>query len=230
MRVQVLDAQILTLDEGLAACPVERSEIAAGIAQATRSIDAAKQSIAATELKERSLESDMQQQEALMARLDEQTYQVTSQQAYKAIQSEMQNARNAGSGFETQALELMEALDDARSQLKEAEEKLRGLEEEAPIRLRAVDDREAAFDSERAGLLETRLKECADVAAGVLGQYERIRVRCRPTVLVLKEKACPMCRIAVPRQNVAKIERGEEVTTCSSCQRLLVSKLVLDEE
>jgi len=229
MRVQELDAEIFGLDEGITACPVERSEIAAGIAQAKRAIDAAKKVISETELKERSLESDMQAQEALMARLDEQTYQVKSQQAYDAIRLEMQNAREAGSGFETQALELMEALDTARMQLEEAESHLAALEEEAPIRLKSVDDREAGQNSERERLLEARGKECADIETKVLALYERIRVRCRPTVLVLEERSCPMCRIAVPRQNVSAIERGEEITTCSSCQRLLVSRLVLED-
>ena len=229
LRIQDLDTKIAALDEALAALPERRAAIARELAEARAAEAAAAQLLEGEERDERRLESEMREQEALEERLNAQTAQVQSTQAYEALQHEIQNASEAGSRCETQALELMEAIDEARTQLEAARVGARELEEQEPGRFEEIAGEESALSSERAALVEERGRECEGVEAKLLATYERVARSRRPTVVVLTEKSCPACRIAVPAQRVREIARGDAVHGCSSCQRLLISARVLEQ-
>lgn len=229
LRVQELDTRIAVVDADLAGLPGELDEIERGIADAIQAIADAKQSIERTELEERRLESDMAEQEALMKRLDEQTMEVKTQHAYEALQHEIERAREAGSRYETQALELMEAIDQARTELAEAEQSRSEREAAKPDQQTDIAARKQMLGDERTELLSARGSACEGVQRDVMAKYDRVKDRFAPVVLIMKTKACPRCHIAVPTEHAMKILRGDAIEGCSSCHRLLVTELALSD-
>lgn len=228
LRIQDLDTRIGTLKTALEEIPGQRDAIARGITEAKARVAAAVELLETEERDERRLEIEMRQQEALEERLNAQSSQVHSTQAYEALQHEIQHASEAGSSFETQALELMEAMDEARTGLAAARQHLQELEEAEPGRREEIDGEEATLSSERAKLLEERAGECEGVEPKSLATYERIARSRQPAVVALTEKSCPACRIAVPPQRLREIARGDAVHGCSNCQRLLISARALE--
>ena len=95
--LQSVDEEIAVADAELAKLPGERNVIAAAIQQEKEAIGVAKELQESEELEERRLEADMREQEALLARLNSQSGQVTSTQAYEALQHETDAAHRAGS-------------------------------------------------------------------------------------------------------------------------------------
>lgn len=227
--VQRIDTAIAGAEAELARIPAERDSIAAEVAGARELVDTHRATVETAELEERHLESKMRDQEALLARLNDQCSQVSSTQAYDALQHEIEHATNAGSECETRALELMETIDDARSQLAAAEEKLESLENAAPDQLDEIATREARHESDRAAHLEERAKEITIVDATVLRRYDRIATIRRPAVTVLVTDACPECNIKLPRQVVSQVRHAEELHNCSNCQRLLVPASIVGD-
>ena len=222
VKVQVVDGELAVVDAELAKLPAERSAVAVSIQQAKDAIAAAQTLRESEEREERRLEADMREQEALMERLTSQSGQVTSKQAYEALQHEMDAARDAGSDFETRALELMEAIDRAGAQLLAAEKSFGELESAAPQQLAKIAEREQSFQGQRNELLGSREKQAVGIERELLEHYERIAARHAPAVIVLPGKACPRCQMAVPAQRAAEIRRAEAVYECGGCRRLLV--------
>jgi len=220
--VQKIDTAISEAETALGLIPSERAAVESEIAHARAIVEQNRSTLEQEELEERQLESKMRDQEALLERLNNQCSQVTSNQAYEALQHEIEHAQNAGSDFETRALELMETIDTARTQLQAARQKLGEVEAAAPGQLDDIATRQAAHESERASLLADRAREIQDIDPKMLARYDRIATLRHPAVTILEGDTCPECNIKLPRMAISEIKRGEAIHGCTSCQRLLV--------
>jgi predicted nucleic acid-binding Zn-ribbon protein len=224
-----IDEEIAGVGSGLARIPEERETIERELVAARETLAQAKQLLEDQEAEERRLEGRMREQEALLQRLNAQSVQVTSSQAYQALQHELDNAGRASSEFETRALELMEAIDQVRGEVAAAESRLQEAEERSPAQLDEISRREGQLTAERETLLERREKACQRLDAQLLAHYERVAQKRRPAVGIFEGKVCPECRIALPTMRASEIQRAEKVHACSSCQRLLVPVQALSE-
>jgi predicted nucleic acid-binding Zn-ribbon protein len=153
-----IDEEIAGVGSGLARIPEERETIERELVAARETLAQAKQLLEDQEAEERRLEGRMREQEALLKRLNAQSVQVTSSQAYEALQHELDNAGRASSEFETRALELMEAIDQVRGEVAAAESRLQEAEERSPAQLDEISRREGQLTAERETLLERREK------------------------------------------------------------------------
>lgn len=224
-----IDAEIALAVGKLAQIPGERESIEGGLVAARENLAQAKQLLESEEVEERRLEGQMREQEALLQRLNGQSAQVTSPQAYQALQHEIEHAVAASSEFETRALELMESIDRVRGELAEAEGRLQEAEEQTPARLEELSLSEKRLTAEREALLERREKAGQQLDASLLAHYERVAQQRRPAVGIFEGKVCPECRIAVPTMRASEIQRAQKVHACSSCRRLLVPAQALRE-
>jgi predicted nucleic acid-binding Zn-ribbon protein len=213
----------------LARIPEERETIERELVAAREALAKAQELLEEQQVEERRLEARMREQEALLQRLNAQSAQVTSPQAYEALKHELENAGRASSEFETRALELMESIDQVRGELAAGEDALRRAEERTPAQLDEIAQRERRLAAERERLLERREKTCQRLDADLLAHYERVAQQRRPAVGIFEGEVCPECRITVPTLRASEIKRALKVHTCSSCQRLLVPARALSE-
>jgi predicted nucleic acid-binding Zn-ribbon protein len=220
--IRDIDEEIAGVGADLSRIPQEREAIEGELASAREALAQVRERLEREEIEERRLESQMREQEALLQRLNAQSAQVTSPQAYQALQHELEHAGAASSDFETRALLLMESIDQLRGEVAAAKDRLERAEAQTPIRLDELSVREERLRAEREALLERREKACQRLDAGLLAHYERVAQQRRPAVGVFEGKVCPECRIAVPTMRASEIQRAEKVHACSSCHRLLV--------
>jgi len=230
IRTQKVDAAISVIDGELAKFPIERAAIEAEMNSIREEIVAAKADLESAELEERRVENKMRDQEALIERLNHQSGQVSSNQAYTALQHELDAAADAKAEFETAALEHMESIDTARGCVAQAEERLAGLEAAAPGKKADIGSRKSVLNEDRTKQVELRGKESAGIDLKVMARYDRIRERKQPAVVVIDGKSCPECKIVLPRLRLSEIMRLEELHACTSCKRLLVSSRVMETE
>ncbi len=222
LATQVIDSEIRDVREGLEQIPLERSALESAIARAGEVVVAAKSLLEREELEERQLESQMRDQEAVLKKLDDQSSQVTTTQAYEALQHEIEHASSLKSEFETRALELMETIDGAKSDLARSQGTYADLESAAPGRRGDLSSRDAALNAQLVDLGDQRARVVTDIDPKILARYNRILAKHHPAVCVLSGKSCPECRIVLPRQTYSEIRRGEQIHSCTNCLRLLV--------
>jgi predicted nucleic acid-binding Zn-ribbon protein len=224
VAVHELDVGLDQRREEHEALPGRRAELQAARLQAQESVAGIQQSLADAELEQRRLEGELRDQENLVARLEAQTYEVKTSEAYKTLQSEIAHARAAISERETRILELMETADAQHRELNRAEKNAREVEARAGEQEAAMAAREAELLKEREELESQRAKRAENVDIQLLAQYERIATWRRPALAIESGGVCTLCRMSIPRQNVIEVESGRSVVTCGGCQRILVGE------
>lgn len=221
-------AEIDRFDAALAKFPSEHEAVASDVRAAEAAVAAARAHLEREELEERRLESQMRDQEALILKLNHQSAQVSSNQAYTALQNELEAAEAAKTKFETDALQHMEAIDAAKRVLAGEEEKLAAVMAEAPARRSEIEQRKKAVEQEREVALSVREKACEGVDPKIVKRFEAVRLRKRPAIAVLSTTSCPECKMVLPRVRYSEINRLEEIFECSSCRRILAPGKILE--
>ena len=145
-----------------------------------------------------------------------------SNEAYTALLSEMEQAKNAISDAETRVLEAMEQIEQSRAALSALEGQVRGATERIDAQERELEKRAGSLESEIAALAARRAERCAGVDAALLGRYEKILSRRAPAVALVSKETCLGCRVGIPPQAAIELLKGEEIVTCGTCQRILI--------
>jgi predicted nucleic acid-binding Zn-ribbon protein len=85
------------------------------------------------------------------------------------------------------------------------------------LKLQALEFGEAATKSVEAQAAELR----GNIPLPILGHYDRLRVRGKKGVAVVRNQVCTGCHMHVPIGQITVLMRGEDVQLCESCGRYL---------
>ena len=158
-----------------------RAAVAAKLAQAREARQSA-------EIDQRQAEAALQDQEALLRRLEGQQFQVKDNTAYTALLNEMERAKEMISECETRILEGMDAAEAARAALAAAEAEDRATRERLDSEERAADAREETLQRELAELSAQRAQVGPKLDAKILAVYERVLTRRRPALALVSSE------------------------------------------
>ena len=59
-------------------------------------------------------------------------------------------------------------------------------------------------------------------------RYERLRTKYMDAVVVVGDGSCPGCRMALPAQLFINMQRGEELTDCPQCRRIVIYRALVE--
>jgi len=222
LELQRVDDDLLALQTEFDGLPSHRERIEAERGACDEQLEAAKQALQAAEAEMRKAEATLQDKEALLQRLENQQFQVKSNDAYTALLHEMDHAREAISEQETKILEHMEAIERARGELSDVEKHVAEARSQMEAERRAIEVRDAECKSEIARLQALRDELRPGVERDLLAHYERVAKRRRPAVILVREERCEGCRVGIPPQLYIEILRADTVVTCGNCSRILI--------
>jgi predicted nucleic acid-binding Zn-ribbon protein len=217
-----VDDELVALQTDYDGLPAHRERIEAERSACDAQLEAAKQALQAAQAGMRKAEGFLQDKEALLQRLENQQFQVKSNDAYTALLREMDQARESISEHETRILEHMDAIERSRGQLAELEKHAAETHSRLEAERRAIDARDAECTSEIARLQTLRGEVRPGVERDLLAHYERVAKRRRPSVILVREERCGGCRVGIPPQSFIDILRAEVIVTCGNCSRILV--------
>lgn len=222
LELQRVDDELVALQTEYDGLPDHRERIEVERSACDERLAAAKEALLEAEAKLRQAEAGLEDQEALLQRLEGQQFQVKSNEAYTALLHEMERAREAISEHETRILEHMDAIEQSKGQLAEAEKWSAETRARLDAERRAVEARDEECRREIERLKERRAEVGPGVGPELLNHYERIANRRRPAVVVVDEERCGGCRVGIPPQSFIEILRGETIVTCGNCSRILI--------
>jgi predicted nucleic acid-binding Zn-ribbon protein len=222
LELQRVDDELVALQTEFDGLPGHRERIDAERGACDEQLAAAKQTLEDAEGGMRQAEAALQDQEALLQKLEGQQFQVKSNDAYSALLSEMDRARESISEHETKILEHMEAIERSRGQLAEVQKQVDETHARLEAERRAIDARDPECTSEIGRFQALRAEVGPDIGRDLLAQYERIKKRRRPSVILVREERCGGCRVGIPPQAFIEIIRGESIVTCGNCTRILI--------
>lgn len=222
LDLQNLDDELIALEGEQEAVPVQRVRIEEILAACESKLATAGETLVAAEADQRRYESELQDKEALLLKLEGQQHQVKSNDAYTALLAEMKQAKGSISDGETRILEGMEAIEAAKAIVAEAEREAGATRGRLAEDERALAAREKELEARIGALREERGGIVVDIDAELIKRYEKIVARRRPALVVVTGEMCSGCRLDIPAQNFIEILRAERIVTCGQCNRILV--------
>ena len=85
------------------------------------------------------------------------------------------------------------------------------------LKLQALDFGEAKTKTTEAQATELR----SSIPAPIIGHYERLRVRGKKGIALVRNQVCTGCHMRVPIGQISMLMRGEDVQLCETCGRYL---------
>lgn len=222
LELQRLDGEIAAREDTLALIPEQRKRLVESRDACAARLAETREGLQTQEMNQRQSETALQDQEALLTKLESQQFQVKDNTAYTALLSEMEHAKEAISQAETGILEGMEAVEAARAALAAAEGEDRDTQTRADTEEQTITAREAKLTAEVGDLTGERAQVGPKLDADILAAYERVASRRRPALALVSEEMCTGCRVGIPAQNYIEILKGERLISCGICQRILL--------
>lgn len=224
IELQAVDLRLIDVRAALAAFPKRLAEIEARVAAARATLAQAKDAHI-TSLKDRKkFELDVEQWKEKARKYKDQSYEVRSNEAYKALQHEIQMAEAEVTKAEDRLLERMISGEDFERQIKAAEKSLKEVEAAAQGERATLNAEKKTVEEELAKLKAEREQAVSALPEEILDHYHRIARRHAGIALAaVLEETCTLCRVRV-RPHVFQALRNptsEEIFHCESCTRIL---------
>jgi len=230
LRLQEIDLALHAARTELAAFVPQRQAAAEARTAERNAALSAHQALVEAELRHRALEAELRQVDALVEKLANQLYEVTTKHALDALKSEQAHADEKKSVQEDLILALLEELEAAAGVLAAARERAREGEERGAREEAARAKREPELAAEIARLEALRGDRAGNVEASVIRSYDGARRKRLPAVVFAESKSCPVCRMAISQQKLIYLRAASELVHCGSCDRILYGEKVAEAE
>ena len=150
---------------------------------------------------------------------------ITTEKEMKALQVEEEIIKEKLQFANDEIARLNELIEKKEALLAEKEEELKALEKEIKTVQEETSSELEAIEKEKASLFNEREKLSRDIDQKVLVFYEKIRAWAGNTAVVqVKKQACYGCVLELSDKIYADVIKGEDITTCSHCGRILYYK------
>ena len=224
IELQTVDLRLNELRALLASFPKRLGEVDARIEAARQQLRASKEGLT-TSLKERkTYELDVEQWKEKARKYRDQSYEVKTNEAYKALQHEIQNAEAEMAKAEDRLLERMVAGEEYERQVKAAERALKEIEAAAQTDRQNLQAEQAAAQNEFEKYTAERAVALAAVPEDLVEHYLRIAKKHNGVALSeVRDETCTMCRVRVRPHVFQELRRAnsEQIFHCETCTRIL---------
>jgi len=224
LELQSVDARIAELRRRLEEFPRRLAETDKRVADARQQLTSAKEALTSSLKDRKTYEMDVESWKEKARKYREQSFAVKTNEAYKALQHEIQHAEGEMARAEDRLLERMVAGEDFDRQAKSAERDIATVE-------RATDVERASIRAEQSALqheLEERESERKGFAAAVpeslLAEYERIANRRHGIgMAAVRDEACTLCGVRIRPHVFQELRRPDQnqIFQCETCARIL---------
>ncbi len=207
--------KIEQIESRLKAVQKDKENIESAIAQ----ID---EDIKECELKKKKNELHLAELSEKLQELEKKSAQVKTEKELKAIQLEEDIAKEQ-INFANDEIARLENICESKLEEKESlQERLKEIEERLAQVKEEVDRELAEVEKEREEIFRQKSELVAKIPQQILAFYEKIRRWAGNTAVVpVKKQACMGCFMKINDKTYASVIKGEEITTCPHCGRIL---------
>jgi predicted nucleic acid-binding Zn-ribbon protein len=223
VRLQELDKALDALRQHAAKIAPRRAAVAARRAALVAQHESSKKTLTDAQVQKKNLEMDIDTKDQVIRKSSGELNSVKSNDAYKALLTQIDAAKKEKSAIEDQVLVLMETIDALQKSAKAADA-------EHQTQRAALDAEDAALNAEEAedqSKADAKQGERDSYAAGLpraaRERYESIQ-RGRPgflAVVPLQDMICGGCRTRLTASLLNEVMKGKDLVACESCSRLL---------
>ncbi len=220
--LQRVDLRLHDLTRQIELFPQRRAEAESELARARHTLEQARSHHTESLKARKKLELDVKQLEERISKHKGQIYEVKSNEAYRALQQEIEADEQQKTQAEDRVLEAMIAIEDLEKRIKEAEAELKKLEQRVTAALRQLGEEQATLEKEAADLEAQREALRSQEGEEMLSVYDRIaRAHGGIALAEARDEVCQVCLIHIRPQTFAEVRRNDQIHFCESCHRIL---------
>lgn len=220
--LQRKDEAVRSSDESLAALQPEVARLDEALKAAEQKLDAARRGIHDAVGRRGDLEGKIASYRGMQEQRRQRLEWVKGAKEAQTLMAELDLARTVIAKEEVEFLRSGDAVTEAELRAAEAEKMVEDVRDAQRADRETIAGRRQAIVAEREKAVAERDRAAANVQAGLLARYEKIRRGKAPVaVYPLHGGSCGHCFTAVPTQRRAIIQRGATIEGCEACGVLL---------
>jgi len=222
IRFQELSLEASRLDARISRIPsdikkVDQEETAQG-----KVVTEAKGRLAASQKGRKDFERDLQDLELKIAKYNDQSREVKTNDQYRAIMSEIDNVKVHIDGVEEKILLAMEESDQLTKKIADAERTFTERRKEHAARRGLLESERAKLASERERLGAELDALRAEIPAGPMDAYARTaQTRGELVMAQAINERCQVCGVRLRPAVFAEVRKNSSIIQCESCRRIL---------
>src|SRR5580692_1687855 len=224
IELQAVDFRLIGIRERLARFPKRLAEVEAGVTAARQKVTAAKEALLTGQKERKTYEMDVEQWKERAKKYRNQSGEVKTNEAYRALLHEIQNAEDEVAKAEDRLLERMVSGEEYDRQVKAAEAAVKEIEAAASKERHAIQAEYNEAQKELAAAEAVRAAAMATVPEDLVDHYERIAKRHGGIALAeIRGEGCGQCGVHIRPHVIQQLQRGdaEEFFHCETCTRIL---------
>jgi len=224
LELQNVDVQLNETRARLATIPKKLADADARAASAKAELDQSKAAQLAAFKDRKKYELDVEQWKERVRKYRDQTSQIKTNEAYKALQHEVQLAEDEIAKAEDRLLEQMVAGEDYDRRIKAAEKSLKEVEDVVRVQRSKIETEKAAAEKVFAELTAERARVVAEIPENLLDHYDRIARKHNSVALAeVRDEKCSACGMRVRPHVFQEMRRlgSDEMFHCETCTRIL---------
>jgi uncharacterized protein len=224
LELQNADLRLYEARKRLAGFPGKIAELDASLGSAKAELERGKAAQLAAVKDRKKYDLDVEQWKERVRKYKDQSSQVKTNEAYKALQHEIEQAEAQIAEAEDRLLEQMVASEEYDRQVKAAEKRLKEAEAMAAAQRAKIEAERAATEKEVGELEADRNRLVPAISENLLDNYERIARKHNGTALAeVRDEKCTACGMRVRPHVFQEMRRAnsEELFHCETCTRIL---------
>ena len=224
IELQAVDLRLIEIRERMSRFPKRLAELEGRVTAVRQQITTAKDALTGSLKARKTYEMDVEQWKERAKKYRNQSGEVKTNEAYKALQHEIQNAEDEVAKAEDRLLDRMVAGEEYERQLKAAEVAVKQVEAAANVERHTIQAEYNAAQKELTAAEAVRAKAVAAVPEDLVDHYERIAKRHGGISLAeIRGEGCGQCGVHIRPHVIQKLQRpeNEEFFHCETCTRIL---------
>src|SRR5579872_4932724 len=224
IELQAVDLRMIGIRERLDRFPKKLAEVEARVTSAKQKVTAAKESLLTGQKERKTFEMDVEQWKERAKKYRSQSGEVKSNEAYKALLHEIQNAELEVAKAEDRLLERMVSGEEYDRKVKAAEAAVKEVEAAAGKERQSIQAEYNATQKELTAAEAVRAAAMAAVPEDLVDHYERIAKRHGGIALAeIRGEGCGQCGVHIRPHVIQKLQRdgNDEFFHCETCTRIL---------
>src|ERR1700720_1873966 len=224
IELQAVDLRLIEIRERLSRFPKRLAELEGRVNAARQQITTAKEALTGSLKERKTYEMDVEQWKERAKKYRNQSGEVKTNEAYKALLHEIQNAEDEVTKAEDRLLERMVSGEEYDRQVKAAEAAVKEIETSAHKERQTIQAEFNATQKELAAAEAVRASAMAAVPEDLVDHYERIAKRHGGISLAeIRGEGCGQCGVHIRPHVIQQLQRpeNEEFFHCETCTRIL---------
>lgn len=221
-ELQQHDRELLSYHKQLQTIPRQIAQLEASVTKYKAAIDAKNEELGEIEKNIRSLNATLEMNEVQREKYKGEQRVVSSNDAYNALENQIEFLDKKDGETEEEILELMEKVDQHKDELTQLEAKSASEDQKTADKTQEFREEQKTLRANIDQKMEKRKEYFPKIDKNLSKQYQRWMERKKTDFVALgKNGTCGSCRLTIQPQNLNEAQKYDKVVYCSNCKRVL---------